>query len=220
MNLLQDGIAAALKDNARGILAQEYVALAQAYLALGQKPRAADAALKATSYGTHESVLVPTARVLLAVGRTDEAKNIAQTLEKMLQTQTIAYSRLITAEIALQQGRYVDAIEGFNDSIKRRDTWLGRYLRGRAHVETQHFTEAMDDLGRCVTRRGEATDVFVYDTPTLRYLPPTYYWLARAQQAMHVVDANKNYEQFLVLTAAADPPDPLAADARRRLAAK
>jgi tetratricopeptide (TPR) repeat protein len=218
--LLQGGIAAALKEDDRGILAQDYVALAQAQLALGQKQRAADAALKAIGYGGHESVLVPAARVLLAAGRTDDAKNIAQTLEKMLQTQTIAYSRLISAEIALQQGKYADAIEGFNDSIKRRDTWLARYLRGRVHVETEHFPEAMDDLGQCVKRRGEATDVFFYDTPTLRYLPATYFWLARAQQGMHVADASRNYEQFLGLTAAADPPDPLAADAKRRLAAK
>jgi hypothetical protein len=78
----------------------------------------------------------------------------------------------------------------------------------------------MDDLGLCVKRLGEATDVFFDDTPTLRYLPSAYYWLARAQQAVHVADAKKNYEQFLALTAEADPPDPLAADARRRMTAK
>jgi len=220
LNLLQPAIAAALQANNRGILAQDYVALAQVHLALGQKPRAAEAALKAASNGAHESVLVPAALVLLTVGRTDEAKNIAVALEKMLQAQTVAYSRLITAEIALRQGRYVDAVEGFNDSIKRRDTWLARYLRGTAYVESQHPMEAMDDLGVCVKRHGEATDVFFWDTPTLRYLPAAYYWLARAQQAAHVADAKKNYEQFLALTAEADPPDPLAADARRRMTAQ
>jgi eukaryotic-like serine/threonine-protein kinase len=220
LNLLQPAVAAATEANNRGILAQDYVALAQVYLALGQKPRAVDAALKAASSGAKESVLVPAALVLLTAGRTDEAKNIAQTLEKRLQTQAVAYSRLITAEIALKQGRYVDAVEGFNDSIKRRDTWLARYLRGRAYVESEHPTEAMDDLGLCVKRLGEATDVFFDDTPTLRYLPSAYYWLARAQQAVHVADAKKNYEQFLALTAEADPPDPLAADARRRMTAK
>src|SRR5262245_124077 len=217
---LQPTVAAALEANSRGILAQDYVALAQVYLALGQKPRAAEAALKAVSSGAKESVLVPAALVLLTAGRMDEAKNIAQTLEKRLQTQAVAYARLITAEIALKQGRYVDAVEGFNDSIKRRDTWLARYLRGTAYVESEHATEAMEDLGLCVKRLGEATDVFFDDTPTLRYLPSAYYWLARAQQAMHVADAKKNYEQFLALTAEADPPDPLAADARRRMTAQ
>jgi len=60
--------------------------------------------------------------------------------------------------------------------------------------------------------------VFFYDTPTLRYLPQTYYWLARAQQPMGAAEAPQNYQKFLALRADADPPDPLAADARKRLA--
>ena len=62
------------------------------------------------------------------------------------------------------------------------------------------------------------TDVFFYDMPTLRYLPPMYYWLARAQEGVGAtVAAKKFYEQFLSLRAEADPPDALAADARRRI---
>ena len=218
--LLQPGIAAAEKEDDAFFLSREQVAAAEAYQALGDKKRAAEFALKAAAPGGHESVLVPAARVLVAVGRVEDAKPIAVALEKMLQTQTIAYSRLISAEIALQQGKFLDAIETFNDSIKRRDTWLARYLRGRAYVETEHYTEALDDLGQCLTRRGEATDAFFYETPTSRYVTPVYYWLARAQQAVHVADAQKNFEQFLTLTAEADPADPLAADARKRLATK
>jgi tetratricopeptide (TPR) repeat protein len=218
--LLQPGMSATEKAGDAFFVTREQVAVAEAYLATGDKRRAAEYALKAAAHGGHESVLVPAARVLVAAGRVDDARQIAITLEKMLQTQTIAYSRLINAEIALQQNRYLDAIEAFNDSIKRRDTWLARYLRGRAYVQTEHYTEALDDLGRCLTRRGEATDAFVYETPTVRYLTPVYYWLGRAQQAVHVADAKKNFEQFLALTSEADPPDPLAADARRRVAAK
>jgi len=218
--LLQPAIAAAEGENDAFFLSREQVAVAEIYQALGDKKRAAEFALKAAAHGGHESVLVPAARVLVAVGRVEDAKPIAVALEKMLQTQTIAYSRLINAEIALQQGKFLDAIETFNDSIKRRDTWLARYLRGRTYVETEHYTEALDDLGRCLTRRGEATDAFFYETPTTRYITPIYYWLARAQQAVHVPDAKKNFEQFLTLIAEADPADPLAADARKRLASK
>ena len=220
LKLLRDAAAAAEKEGDTGILAQNQVALAQVYLRLGQKGLAADAALKAATRGTHESVLVPAARVLIAVGRVDDARKIAQVLENMLQTQTVAYARLITAEIALQQGNYVAAIEGFRDSIRRRDTWLARYLVGKTYAETNHPAEAMDELNRCVKRLGEATDAFFWDTPSLRYLPPVYYWLARVQQAMGVDEARKNYEQFLSISANADPPDPLAADARHRLAAR
>ena len=70
-------------------------------------------------------------------------------------------------------------------------------------------------------RRGETTDVFFYDMPTLRYLPPVYYWLARSKEGVGATaEARKLYEQFLSLRSDADPDDPLAADARRRISAR
>ena len=69
-------------------------------------------------------------------------------------------------------------------------------------------------------RRGEATDVFIDDTASLRYLPPVYYHLGRAQEAVSgsvTAGARASYESFLKARDAADPPDLLAADARRRL---
>jgi len=163
-------------------------------------------------------VLFPAARVLLDLGREDDAQRIANRLDRMLQEQTTAYARIISAEIAVRHERYGDAIEMFRDSIKHRDTWMARFLLGRVYAEADHFAEAMAELELCVNRRGEAADVFFYDTPTLRYLPPVYYWLARAQLAMGAKDAAANYEKFLALRADAVPPDPLAADAKRRLA--
>ena len=161
----------------------------QAYLALGQRGRAAAPRGRAAQSSAHESVLVPAALTLLQAGDEKTAEEIAVTLENMLQTHTTAYARLITAELAFRRGRYPQAVEGFRDSIKRRDTWLGRYLLGRLYVETKHYPEAMAELEICLKRRGEVTDVFFYDTPSLRYLPPVYYWLARAQQALGVADA-------------------------------
>jgi tetratricopeptide (TPR) repeat protein len=136
----------------------------------------------------------------------------------MLQVHTTAYARLIRAEIAARRGRYGEAIELFRDSIKRRDTWTARFLLGRTYAQAEHFAEAMAELELCVNRRGEATDVFFYDTPSLRYLPPAYYWLARSQLALGVADAAKNYERYVALRADAVPPDPLVVDARQRLA--
>ena len=136
----------------------------------------------------------------------------------MLQQQTTAYARIISAEIAVRDEHYGRAIELFRDSIRRRDTWMARFLLGRTYAEAEHFAEAMAELELCVKRRGEAADAFFYDTPTLRYLPPVYYWLARAQLAMGVSDAAKNYQYYVSLRADAAPPDPLVIDARRRLA--
>ena len=136
----------------------------------------------------------------------------------MLQRQTVAYARLIAGEVALKNGRLLDAIDAIRDAQKRQDSWFGRFLLGKAYVQAGHFAEALTELELCVKRRGETADVFFYDAPTLRYLPALYYWLARSQEGVGATaEAKKSYEQFLSLRADANPPDPLAADARRRV---
>jgi hypothetical protein len=69
----------------------------------------------------------------------------------------------------------------------------------------------------CLKRRGEATDAFFADTSSLRYLPPVFYWLGRVQDALGAGPAARaSYDRFVELRANAEPPDPLAALARRR----
>jgi tetratricopeptide (TPR) repeat protein len=219
LRILEEAIALDQKAGHTGILAQSQVAAAEVHLAAGDRKRAVAAARKAAALSSHESVLLPAALVLLHAGQEREAEKIALALDNMLQSHTTAYARLIRAEILTHEERYGEAIELFRDSIKRRDTWFARFLLGKLYAETEHFAEAMAELDLCLKRRGEVTDVFFYDTPSLRYLPPAYYWLARAQEKMGVADARKNYERFLALRETADPPDPLAADARRRVSA-
>jgi hypothetical protein len=55
---------------------------------------------------------------------------------------------------------------------------------------------------------------------TLRYLPPLYYWLGRAQEGLGTTEAARtNYKEFLALRAEANPGAPLVADAQRRAGA-
>ena len=194
------------------------IADAQISLERGQKAHAAEAALKAAAASTHEGVLFPAALVLIEADKIAEAKKIGQTLDGMLQVQTSAYADIVTAEIAAHAEHYGDAITALRDSIKRHDTWFARVLLGRVYIDTKHYPEAMAELELAMKRRGEATDAFFFDTPTLRNLPPVYYWLARAQEAVGAADARKNYEQYVALRADADPTDPLVTDARARLA--
>src|SRR5439155_11016581 len=56
LKVLQQAAAAAEKAGDTGVLAQDEVALAQTSLALGQKRQAAEAAMKATTFSSHESV--------------------------------------------------------------------------------------------------------------------------------------------------------------------
>jgi tetratricopeptide (TPR) repeat protein len=217
LEILQNGLAVDSKAGESGAVARAQAAAAEAYLVLGQKARAVDAARRAVALSSHESVVVPAALVLIEAGRQEDADRIAATLEHMLQTQTIAYARLIRAEIAASLGRNAEAIDGFRDSIKRRDTWVARYLLGRLYARTEHFPEAMAELDLCAKRAGEVADVFLADTPTLRYLPPAFYWLGRTQHALGVAAHRATWERFLALRGNADPPDPRAVEVRKVL---
>jgi tetratricopeptide (TPR) repeat protein len=200
--------------------AQDFVAAAEAQFAIGQKSQAAETAMKAVRQSTNESVVFPAALVLVDAGNSAEARKLADTLENMLQVQTTAYAQLIVGEIAVHEGRYGAALERFQEGLKRRDSWFGHYLRGKLYVETKHFPEALSDLDTAVKRKGEATDIFASDTATIRYLPPAYYWLARAQEAVgDAAGARKSYEQYIAIRAESDPPDPLVTDSKKRLAA-
>jgi tetratricopeptide (TPR) repeat protein len=153
------------------------------------------------------------------VKRHDAALKLAADLEKVLQRHTTAYAGIIRGEIALREGRLAEGIETLRAAEQRHDSWFVRFVLGRAYVEAGHFAEALTELELCLKRRGETTDVFFYDIPTIRYQPPLYYWLGRAQEALGAsAQAHKSYEQFLALRNTADPPDPLAQDARTRLA--
>ena len=218
LSILQEGLDADRQAGGNVALARRALATAEARLALGQKAAAVDAARSAISLSAHESVQFPAALVLIEAGRSPEADRVATALENTLQTQAMAYGRLIRAEIEAEAGRHAAAVELFRDSIKRRDSWFARFLLGRLYARTEHFPDALAELDLCSKRAGEVTDVFFYDTPTLRYLPPALYWLARTQQSLGVAGAGKTYQQFLALREHADPPDPLALDAKKRLA--
>jgi eukaryotic-like serine/threonine-protein kinase len=217
LEILESGLVVDGKAGESGAVARGQAASAEAWLALGQKGRAIDAAHRAVARSTHESVVVPAALVLIEAGRHDEADRIAVALENMLQMQTIAYARLIKGEIAASRGRYAEAIDLFRDSIKRRDTWFARYLLGRLYARSEHYPEALAELELCARRAGEVTDVFMADTPTLRYLPPAFYWLGRTQHALGVAAHRATWERFLALRGNADPPDPRVAEVRKLL---
>ncbi len=176
------------------------------------------AAEKAAGLSEHESVLFPAALVLVEAGRDAEAENIAVEMENTLQSHMTAYALLVRAAMAARDGRFGPAVELLRESLKRRDTWLGRLMLGVLYVETERYTEALGELDACLKRSGEAGDVFFYDFPTVRYLRPcTTTWPGpRRRWAWPTPKAS--YERFLELRGNADPPDPQITDAQERLA--
>jgi eukaryotic-like serine/threonine-protein kinase len=216
LTILQNGIAADERDRNEGEMALKYVAKADALVALGQKPQASQAAKQAAQLSSDESVQFPAARALIAAGDEQAAEKIAAALDNTLQTQSRSYAQLIRAEIALAHKRYAEAIDGARAAQKQHDSWISQFLLGRAYLEAGHFPEALGSFDTCIKRLGEAPDWMFVNSATLRYLPPLYFWTARAQAGVgSTAAAMQNFRRFLALRGDSDTSDPLTAAARR-----
>jgi serine/threonine protein kinase/tetratricopeptide (TPR) repeat protein len=219
--LLEAGLAAGGTTLAPTDAAPLQLALAEAYEGLGRRPQAIRAATRAIELSRHESTLFPAALVLVNAGRLEKARQVAETLDGMLQAQTSSFARLIDGEIARSRKRLGEAIESFREGQKRYDSWFAHFLLGRAYFEAKYFPEAVSEFELCVKRKGEATDVFFLDASTIHYLPPAYFWLGRAQEGVGAADAaRKSFREFLALRPDTPPSDPFVAYARQRLATR
>jgi tetratricopeptide (TPR) repeat protein/predicted Ser/Thr protein kinase len=220
LETLQAAVEADRRDNNYGEMAHKLVASAEAHLALGQKAKVVEEAEKAARAAPVESILYLAGRVLVQAGEDVKARELASKLESMLQSQTKSDAQLLDGEIALERKRLSQAVDALQSAQKLRDTWISHFLLGRAYTEAGHFAEALAELESCRKRRGEATDLFFADMTTLRYLPPLYYWLGRAQEGLGITEAARaSYKEFIALRAEANPGAPLLADAKRRAGA-
>ncbi len=93
---------------------------------------------------------------------------------------------------------------------------MGRFDLARAYIDLNAYSEADSELENCLKRRGEATALFLDESPTYSLFPPVYYYLGRAQEGLKSPAAADSYKTFLTLKNKADR-DPLVTDARRRL---
>jgi tetratricopeptide (TPR) repeat protein len=216
---LEREAAALEKVGNRAEAAARLVVLAETYQALGQRAAALDAASRAVDSSRQDSVLLPAALVLLQLGDRAKAQAIAADLDGRLQGQSRSYALLIRGEIDRRGKRLPAAIDALREAQQRHDSWFAHLLLAYTYFDAGDLPSALSEFEACVARRGEVSDVFFADSATLRYLPPVYYWLARAQEALGNPDARANYEQYVALRAQTDAADPLLADARQRLAA-
>jgi tetratricopeptide (TPR) repeat protein len=217
LGILLAGIATDEKEGNSGELAYKLVALAETYNVLGRKTAAAAAANRAVQASTLEGIHFLAARALIDAGEIAKAEQLATALEGKLQKQTKSLALMLRGDIAMKRKRLSDAVDAYRDAQKAHDSWLSRLLLGQAYVEADHFPEALTQLDTAAKRASEATDLFDSDTTTLRYLPPLYYWLGRAQEGIGSSEAaRKSYGRFIALRAQSDPRDALLADAQRR----
>ena len=188
------------------------------YEGLGQPARAiaaARAALKLTA-GKPQQVLA--AAILVRAGQDREASAIAAQLSEQLQPQTRVYGKLLEGLIAQKQRRMIGAVEAFTSAQKLADFWITRFNLGVAYLDAGegHDAEALAELQRAETRRGEAAAIFLDEVPSYRYLATLPYWLARAEQGLGMRDAAATHLNAFLALRSRPPFDALVLDARKR----
>jgi tetratricopeptide (TPR) repeat protein len=216
--ILNTAIPQDVKNGQLYLAADKQLILAELLHGQGQKARALDWAGKALANSRAEDFLFAAARVCLQAGEEKRAKAVAEELGKKVQTIYQAYAKLLGGEMSFSRGDYPQAIRLYREAQSLVDTWLGRFLLGRAFLEAGAFTEAYSELDLCLKRRGEATSIFMNDLPSYRCFAPVYYYLGRAQQGLGSEAAAESYREYLKIREKADAGDPLADDARIRLA--
>ena len=214
--LLEQGIAADLANKDQASAANKLTALALANLMAGKKPQALAAAERAVSTGKGESSVFLAGRIFIEAGQPARALALASGLQSKIEPEPQLYGKLLEGEARLSQGSAKQAIALFQDAQNIADSWIGRFDLGRAYLQAGLNTEADSEFESCLKRRGEAASIFLDDVPTYRFLPPVYYYLGRAQEALKSPAAKDSYRSFLGLQEKG--AGQLVADARNRLA--
>lgn len=191
--------------------------LAQAQLLAGNSGEAVRAAERALAASHEIPIQFWAARAYIGANQDAKAMAIARDLSGHLDADPQAYGKLLEGEIELKQGKPQEALKLFLDARKIADTWMGHFDAGRAYVEAGAFTEADSELETCQKRRGEATALFLDESPTYYSFPPVYYDLGRAQEGLKSSAASDSYKTFIDIKSGGQ--DPLLADASKRLAA-
>ncbi len=99
------------------------------------------------------------------------------------------------------------------------DAWQTRYLLGRAYLVAAAYTEADAEFDACLTRKGEATAVYLDDVPTWRMIAPVYYYRGVSRAALKsTAGAADAFRTFVEFKSGGDENSALVADAQKRLA--
>lgn len=214
--LLQQGIDADIAAGNSRSAATKYIARAEARAGQGDTQASMQAIANALAIRQGLSRQVPAALLYLEHGHVDMALAIGKELSLQVQAQRRAYGNMILGIIDMREERHADAIDKLTAAIAYSDNWLIRFYLGRAYLAAGSAVEAMDEFEILAGRRGEAAALFLDDLPTWRYLATLPYWHGRAHHDMGMFTAARaKYESFI---AQRPDDDPLAADARQRIA--
>jgi serine/threonine protein kinase/tetratricopeptide (TPR) repeat protein len=212
---LEDGINKDTAEKNPDAAATKLATLSQAQLLAGKSSEAAHTADRALAASHEIPIQFWAARAYIGGGQEPKALAIVRELSERLEADPQAYGKLLDGEIQLKRNKTQEALKLFLESRKLSDTWMGHFDAGRAYVELGAFAEADSELETCQKRRGEATALFLDESPTYYVFPSVYYYLGRAQEGLKSSAATDSYKAFIEIKGGGQ--DPLLADARRRL---
>ena len=216
VRILAGGAAADVKAGDVDPAAAKFAGIAHAHLLRGDRRAAVAAAREALRYGSSVKIRFLAARTFVDAGDVAAARPLAEALAAQFQDEPQAYGKLIEAEIALAGADARAGVARAEESITLLDTWIGRYVLGRAYLAAGEFLRADSEFDTCFKRRGEVLALFADEEPTWGYLPMLYYAQGQAREALKSANATEPYRQYLAIRGAAGE-DALLADIRRRL---
>ena len=188
---------------------------AYAHLLKGQKPAAVASAQRALGLSQILKVRFLAARMFIETGQPKLAAPLMKALQDAPQPESQAYGKLLESMTARTNKDYPAATKAAEDSTKLLDTWIGRFELGRAYLAAGQFPSADAEFDRCVTRRGEASMLFLDEESTYGYFPIVYYYQGLVREGMKLDPAEK-FRAYLAIREAAGE-DPLIADLHRRM---
>ena len=218
LTLLDVGITNDVDNNENDKAADKLILKAKILLAQGDKNQAYSTAKYAVDLSNKEGILFTASEIYHQLERKDDARALAAEMDRRVQPECRAYSKMMGGLSSMASGDNRDAINLFTDAIDLVDPWLAHFYLGKAYLEMEAYTEAYREFEKCLNRRGEATSVFLNDLPSYHYFPPVYYYIGRAQEGLNKTDAAKDsYQRFLDINMNGDDADLLVKDARSRL---
>lgn len=207
-----DDMAAKMADSA----ARKYAELGNIEELQGRHAAALSDIGKALANSQSVQIKFLAANAYVDAGDLSGAQKLARSLAAELSSEPQSYAKIIDGRIALKRKNANEAVRQITDANNLLDTWIGRFELGRAYLEAGAFPEADSQFDQCMKRRGEAIELFMDNVPTYAYLPPVYYYQARAREGMKSEGAADFYQAYLSVRGQSSD-DPLVAEIRRRL---
>ncbi len=213
---LPAAIEADVKAKDAGSAALKQLALGDAYLALGKNPQAVSAAETAIKLSQEDPVMIAAGRIFAAAGAAASVKPIIAQLAKKVEPDPQAYSKLLEGELALHTGNVPEAVRLLRQSQSSADTWLVHFDLGRAYLAANGAAEADSEFEICQRRAGEATALYLDESPTFHIYPEVLYYRAMAKQGLNSPSAGEMFSAFIAIKQNGDA-NPMLQDANRRL---